>query len=456
MMGMVKRSFFWGPGVLTENLMEEYREGSNAGRRPVQYFEKSRMEINNLNGNRNDPFFVTNGLLSVELITGEMQVGNNEFRYRWPAEIPLASDPDDTSAPTYASFRGAYARKDATQFSGKVVTAQIFRNGTIDLEHGGPGYANLDRFNVRNVHIVSETVHNIPDVFWTFLNQSGPVYSEARGEVRTEQLIQPWFYATGYPITEAYWTSAKIEGKPGTPVLVQAFQRRILTYVPSAPEGFKVQMGNIGQHYYDWRYNDAGKSPALLGECAETPKLGFGKLYDSADRIKARLGCAMGAEFPATVRRQRFEGGEMIGVVTLNFYSGRYFEDVFALYNDGTVRSFPFLSTEGAAGTPVVIPPGQHPVHGNFATALKSDGVTARLLGQATAPAETATYYPETKAGGLPVQYFDGGLMVYPNLAQKKIYILSNASGYAYTFQGPHVRHTHIDRWSAHDDTFAP
>ncbi|HYO50674.1 MAG TPA: hypothetical protein VEW94_12560, partial [Chloroflexia bacterium] len=23
--------------------------------------------------------------------------------------------------------------------------------------------------------------------------------------------------------------------------------------------GFKVQMGNIGQHYYDWRYKEAGR-----------------------------------------------------------------------------------------------------------------------------------------------------------------------------------------------------
>ena len=42
---------------------------------------------------------------------------------------------------------------------------------------------------------------------------------------------------------------------------IQAYQRRVLTYVPSAPAGFQVQVGNIGQHYYDWRYNDAGNPP---------------------------------------------------------------------------------------------------------------------------------------------------------------------------------------------------
>ena len=254
--GRATRGYFWGPGVLTENLREEYREGFG-GSREVQYFDKSRMELNNRNANRNDPFYVTNGLLSVELITGQMQVGNNEFRSRWSAEIPLASDSDDKTSPTYASFRGAYARGDQPSI-GKLVTAQIFKDGTIDFDSGG-GEANLGRFGVRNAYYETITKHNIPNVFWDFLNQRGLVFSESAGDFRVEQLIQPWFYATGYPITDAYWTQAKIEGKPGTWALVQPYQRRVLTYVPTFPDGFNVQMGNIGQHYYDWRYGDAGK-----------------------------------------------------------------------------------------------------------------------------------------------------------------------------------------------------
>jgi hypothetical protein len=41
----------------------------------VQYFDKSRMEINNPNGDKNSPFYVTNGLLTVELMSGKIQVG---------------------------------------------------------------------------------------------------------------------------------------------------------------------------------------------------------------------------------------------------------------------------------------------------------------------------------------------------------------------------------------------
>src|SRR5438093_4092587 len=42
--GGVKRSWFWGPAPDTAGLMEEYKQGAG-GKRLVQYFDKSRMEI---------------------------------------------------------------------------------------------------------------------------------------------------------------------------------------------------------------------------------------------------------------------------------------------------------------------------------------------------------------------------------------------------------------------------
>src|SRR5438270_9405380 len=67
--GQVKRSWYWGP-TPGATMMEDYAEGQG-GKRLVQYFDKSRMEVNNPNGNPNDPFFITNGLLTVELISGK-------------------------------------------------------------------------------------------------------------------------------------------------------------------------------------------------------------------------------------------------------------------------------------------------------------------------------------------------------------------------------------------------
>ncbi|HUZ03363.1 MAG TPA: hypothetical protein VMU89_23715, partial [Thermomicrobiaceae bacterium] len=60
-------------------------------------------------------------------------------------------------------------------------------------------------------------------------------------------------YATGYPLTEAYWTSVLVGGV-SRQVLVQVFERRVLTYTPANPSGWQVEAGNVGQHYYTWRY----------------------------------------------------------------------------------------------------------------------------------------------------------------------------------------------------------
>src|SRR5205823_11438534 len=99
----VGRSWLWGPspGLI---LREPYQDAPG-GSRLVQYFDKSRMEINNPNGNPNDPFFVTNGLLVVELISGRMQVGDAAFQPRGPSCSNISGDPDDANAPTYNSFR---------------------------------------------------------------------------------------------------------------------------------------------------------------------------------------------------------------------------------------------------------------------------------------------------------------------------------------------------------------
>jgi hypothetical protein len=141
--GQVKRSWFWGPQPNSGALSEDYAEGVN-GKRLVQYFDKSRMEINNPNGDKSDLFYVTNGLLTVELITGYMQTGNNTRVLRWPAEIPLAGDTnvDTNTGPTYASFRGAIARKDEKK-SGHIVDGEIGNDGSLYFENGGSVHAQL-------------------------------------------------------------------------------------------------------------------------------------------------------------------------------------------------------------------------------------------------------------------------------------------------------------------------
>ena len=255
--GSVTRPWVWGP-VPGQSATEPFA-GLPGNSHLVQYFDKGRMEVNNPSANQNDPFFVTNGLLSVELISGQMQVGLASYQNRGPAQINLASDADDPTAPTYQSFNGvanipgAPNERRKTAQVGQVVRTAIDRQGNTQ-----PWPENHGDYGVRIAYFEPSTGHNIADIFWDYLNQQTDIVQG--GQRVTGPLFFPWFSVTGYPISEAYWSYVKVEGKY-TDVLIQAFERRVLTYVPHLPSPFKVQMGNIGMHYHEWRYSPARPTP---------------------------------------------------------------------------------------------------------------------------------------------------------------------------------------------------
>jgi Tol biopolymer transport system component len=60
-----------------------------------------------------------------------------------------------------------------------------------------------------------------------------------------------YVYPMGYPITEPYWVTAKVGGVQRN-VLVQLFERRVLTFTPNNPAGWQVEMGNVGRAYAAW------------------------------------------------------------------------------------------------------------------------------------------------------------------------------------------------------------
>src|SRR5215472_4103802 len=83
---------FWGPlSTARDGQAEPYVEGSfngQAGMRLVQYFDKARMELTT----PTSP--VTNGLLTVELKSGQVQLGDNSFQQQAAANIGIAGDPN--------------------------------------------------------------------------------------------------------------------------------------------------------------------------------------------------------------------------------------------------------------------------------------------------------------------------------------------------------------------------
>jgi polysaccharide biosynthesis protein PslG len=250
--GRVSRTYLWGPEPFTAALQEDYMEAPG-GKRLVQYFDKSRMEINNPKGDRADPWFVSNGLLVRELITGQIAQGNNLFEQRNPARLQVAGDITPANpAPTYAMFGNLITNgpdNRSADRTGQMLSQGLSAGGAVQTLTTPPE-------NLKLAAYINETGHNIPQVFYDFMLGSGKVYENGYKDGQ----LRDWVFGMGYPISEAYWIKATVGGVERD-VLVQLFERRVLTYTPSNSPEWRIEMANVGQHYYLWRY---GRS--LLGE----------------------------------------------------------------------------------------------------------------------------------------------------------------------------------------------
>lgn len=256
--GGAGRSWTWGERA-GERRYERF-DGSPGGARLVQYFDKARMELTNPAGDRASPWFVTGGLLVVELIGGRVQVGDRAFDPRPPATVPVAGDPDSPEAPTYALL-APIASIDGSN------RAPAHLGERVGASYGPSGVGSRPDLALPGTEIAyyePVTGHNVPRVFRDFMRAAGPVFED--GRVRSAPIVDPLF-AFGYPITEPYWAQVRVGGVPA-PVLFQAFERRVLTYTPSNPDPWKVEMGNVGQHYHQWRYGHALRyaQPPLAGQ----------------------------------------------------------------------------------------------------------------------------------------------------------------------------------------------
>ncbi|HMM43962.1 MAG TPA: lamin tail domain-containing protein, partial [Thermomicrobiales bacterium] len=244
------RTWMWGPAAASTLLSEPYAS-SPGGTRIVQYFDKSRMEINNRDGDRASPWYVTNGLLASELISGRLAVGDTAWLAREPAVVNVAGDPDDPAGPTYATFAALLGASRPTQ--GAPIVATLARDGSVGANPW------LAQWGATDAEWVALTGHWVASPFWAFMQSQGVVYEG--GIYASEPLFENPYYATGYPITDAYWANVRVGGT-ASDVLVQCFERRCLTYTPTNTAEWQVEAGNIGQHYYTWRYDQAGETPA--------------------------------------------------------------------------------------------------------------------------------------------------------------------------------------------------
>jgi hypothetical protein len=213
---------FWGPLSTARDGKQEFYADAPDKQRLVQYFDKGRMEL--VNGE------VHNGLLVTELITGRIQVGDNTFDPREPPAIPLAGDLD-TPGPTYFTVHSLASTllSPTSRATGTPITTSLSASGDISTSSVFPSAKPVSSSGYDD-----PTRHDVAAPFTDYRDRVG-------------------FLTIGYAISEPFWAAVKVAGQQKE-VLIQIFERRVLTYTADNPDPFKVEMGNIGRHYYQWRY----------------------------------------------------------------------------------------------------------------------------------------------------------------------------------------------------------
>jgi len=212
---------FWGPlRLASDGIQEPY----NGGTRLVQYFDKGRMELTNGQ--------VTFGLLATQMVTGDIQQGDQSSRHLAPSLTKIAGDADGLgpSYRTIADNRSPLLTprdpKPGQEISLLFDTSNTLIVSPNPASPGGP---------IANGAYDSATQHNVLAAFADYRLQAG------MGTI-------------GLAISEpfaAYFTVGGVERA----IAVQVFERRVLTYTEGNPPDFRVEMGNIGQHFFNWVYN---------------------------------------------------------------------------------------------------------------------------------------------------------------------------------------------------------
>jgi hypothetical protein len=245
-----QRSWLWGPEPRTRSMSERYLD-SPGEERTVQYFDKGRMEVNDPQADPSDPWFVTSGLLTRELISGEIQIGDDAFLDTdQGASIQVAGD-HLNPFPQYRHLDDVvdHGNPDRTgERADKVLTPDGLDPGITPPDDPRAEFVEHFTYLGPDGHDVG---YNIAEAFWSYLNAPGTVY-DSNGNPTMANPLFSWIYVMGFPISDPLWAEVPVGGNIQW-VLIQPFERRVLTYTPGNNPEWQVEMGNIGQHYRDWR-----------------------------------------------------------------------------------------------------------------------------------------------------------------------------------------------------------
>lgn len=193
-----------GLRILGRAISAAFNPGNSPGK--VQYFEKGRLE---------DHSYETadsNWRFQYGLLVDELQ--------QQRASQPVGGDASTITYGSLADIAGADKRVPTpANYSGNVLT----------LSDGGA-------FIPFSSNLSPAPGHNVPAPFWKYLQ-------------RTDLFPGGWLHDIGLPITEpveAVVTKGNVKDRK---IMVQAFQRTILTYDPANPPDWQVERANVGTDY---------------------------------------------------------------------------------------------------------------------------------------------------------------------------------------------------------------
>ncbi len=224
----------WGAGPFYTSY--EPAGGTPAGNHLVQYFDGGRLEVNDPAADRQAAGFITGGRLVAELVASRIRTGREpgDQEARPPTTQPIVGDSGPDSAPAYPAFASLMNAPAPGDHNGAVIDHRLNADGSV-TQIGGQAAAFMLG------HYEPGTRHNIAAVFWRFV-QDGGTGPAAR-----------WVTTLGLPLAEPVWVQAQVGGAQRD-VLVQLFERRVLTFDPAGTGAVALTL--VGRHYWAWRYAD--------------------------------------------------------------------------------------------------------------------------------------------------------------------------------------------------------
>lgn len=224
---------------------------------PAQYFDKGRIEDHR--GAERDPRWgIMFGRLTAELMECAPFVSVSGTRITY-AELRQAGLPE-RRVPPPPEFRGG-AQARVLPVVGDTVFIPVD-----PLLRPAPGYY-------------------VPRLFWDYMN-------------RPDLFPDGWLHDTGLPLTPALWTDAyKASGVRR--VMLQAFERTVLTYDPLNPPAWQIERANVGMDILAsgcFAPSRHGLISPLVGANVTVPLYIAGYIGKPGEQVIARLRRADGTE----------------------------------------------------------------------------------------------------------------------------------------------------------------